>query len=356
MELAACLRGSEPLALPPVTNLTTDEFLALLNQDILENPPPDPNHYEIALDLLGLVAPGALRPEARIMADVERFWGIYRNAEKDILIIDHGVAADEPEPNLVLLHEFVHALQDADVDLGGYVTEYSTSDDSNLAARSVVEGEARFHETRYWSSILGLDPVRIDWTEHFQNVVELAEEAALSSESPYLTGRAYFPYEHGARFVNHAWSDLGQVGIDALFASPPTRSLALMTSVSAIEPADWPEPEFPALEPPEPFTLWAETSLGAWGLFLQLARPSGREVAHDVAVTLRGDRLGIFFGESTRIETTVVWQLEFAADIDAQQMESLVRNRTGVSFLREGNRFVMALSTSPLALDWALVP
>ena len=75
-----------------------------------------------------------------------------------------------------------------------------------------------------------------------------------------------------------------------------------------------------------------------------------------MAVTLRGDRLGIFVGESTRIETTVVWQLEFAADIDAQQMESLVRNQTGVSFLREGNRFVMALSTSLLALDWALVP
>ncbi|HEX6767213.1 MAG TPA: hypothetical protein VF103_17065, partial [Polyangiaceae bacterium] len=231
MELAACLRGSEPLPVPPVTTMNEEEFLAYLNADSVDEASPELDHYERALTLLHLVERGALAPSARAASDAKLFWGLYRNTEKDIVIVDHGVPADETAPNLTLLHEFVHALQDSDVELDGLYEEFSTSYDSYLGVASIVEGEARFHESRFWASLLGLDPGEVDWSEHFQSITEFAEDAILEAPSPYLTTYGYFPYEFGARLVHHAWASRGAAGIDALFASPPTHAVAVMNSV-----------------------------------------------------------------------------------------------------------------------------
>jgi hypothetical protein len=354
MELAACLRGNDPLPLPPVTLMTEEEFLAFLNQDIAENPPPDPNHLETALDLLDLVTPGALAPGAIVQMDVEKIWGIYRNEEKDVLVVDHGVPADEPEPNAVLLHEFVHALQDADVDLSRLRDEYVTSFDSYLGVASIVEGEARLHESRFWASLLGLDPGSIDWAERFQTLSEFSEEEVLSAPSPYLATFVHFPYELGARFVHYAWSESGPEGVDRLFASPPTRSHAIMASLQSIASADWPAPDFPALDVLEPYALWDETSLGAWGLYLRLERLTQPEAARSLALYWRGDHFGVYVSDGSPPQTIVAWRIELANESAALQIEAL--EGSAGAFFREGNRLVIVRGTDATIPDWALIP
>lgn len=353
MQLAACLRGSDPLPVPPVTMMTEEEFADYLNQSIAEDPPPDPDHLEIALGLFNLITPGALAPEAVVTRDVERIWGIYRD-EKDILIVDHGVPADEPEPNAVLVHELVHALQDADVDLNRLYDEYSSSFDSDLGVASVVEGEARMHETRFFASLLGLDPGSIDWAEHFQQVAEFAEEAVLGDSSPYLATFSFFPYELGARYVHHAFGESGREGVDQLFASPPTRSHAVMASVTSIASADWPAPEFAALEVPAPYSLWSEGSGGAWGVYLRLALPTSPGVARPLAMSWRGDQFDIYVSDASPPETIAAWRIEFADEGSAQQVEGLERDDGAV--YREGARVVIARSTGASVPDWALTP
>jgi hypothetical protein len=355
MKLAACLRGSDPLPVPPVTMMTPSEFVDFVNQDTSEEPPPDPNHYERALTLLDLVEPGALSQSEIVEEDIEFLWGIYRHDDKDIVIVDHGVSADETTPNAVMLHEFVHALQDHDVDLGRYIEEYALDYDSALAARSVVEGEARFHESRYFASLLGLDPAAVDWTSHFQETAEYGEEWILSQPSPYLASYSSFPYEFGARLVHHAWSEAGAAGVDALFASPPTRSQAIMESVDEVVLADWPAPEFPALDTPVPWTLAARTSLGAWGLFLRLALAIEVGTARFIALELVGDELEVYANEDLPTETAVVWRLEFSRENSAAAFESHERQRSS-ALVREGARVVFARSTGTSPLDWALVP
>jgi hypothetical protein len=355
MQLAACLRGSEPLPVPTITTMTEEEFAAYLNARFAEDPPPEPNPYEIALGMLNLVQPGGLGQEALVASDVEFVWGVYRRAEKDVLMVDHGVPADDADPNSVLVHEFVHAMQDSDVDLQAFFDEFSTSYDSDLAAASVSEGEARFHQTRFWSSLLGLDPANIDWNEHFQSIAKYAEQDVLAAPSPYVATWSSFPYHFGARLVNHAWLESGPAGVDELFASPPTRTLDLMLSVSDIARTDWPAPEFSPIEPPDPWTLFTETSLGAWGLYLRFSRVLDAAYAHTLALELRGDHLGVYVSGATPAETAVVWQLEFSSEGFATQLETRVQNMSG-SVLRSGNRVVLARSTGTTPLDWALVP
>lgn len=353
MELAACLRGSEPMPVPPVTMMTTSEFVELLNQGYAEDPPPDPNHYERALTLLDLVEPGAFEPTARVEMDVEFIWGLYRWDEKDIVIVDHDVPADEPDPNSVLVHEFVHALQDYDVDLKGFYEEHSHGYDSYLAVDAIVEGEARFHQIRFWASLLGLDPAAIDWTSHFQEVAEYGEAWVLSEPSPYLATYSFFPYELGALLVHHAWTDAGAAGVDALFASPPTRSQAVMASVEEVARADWPAPEFPALEAPAPFTLDSQTSLGAWGVFIHLAVEMEPATARSIALDLLGDELAVYPNVDTPTETAAVWRLEFSSEGAAVSFQAEERQRSN-TVVRDGTRVVVLASTGSSSLDWAL--
>jgi hypothetical protein len=352
MLLAACLRGSEPLPVPPVTMMNEDEFADYLNAS--RTAPPDPNHFEIGLSLLNLVQPGAFDTEALVAADVEFVWGLYRRAERDVIIVDHGVAADEPDPNSVLVHEFVHALQDADVDLARFFEEYSTSYDSFLATASVSEGEARFHQSRFWASLLGLDPSLIDWSSHFRESVTFAEQSVLDDPSPYLATYRHFQYEFGAHLVHSAWLDDGSGGVDGLFASPPRRTHTVMWSLVGAAVEDWPAPEFAPLAPADSWTLFDQTSLGAWGLFLRLARFTQPDAARTLAYSLRGDELGVYVEGGTD-ETAVVWRLEFSTEASAQGVEALARNQRGYA-VRAANRLVWAIPSGTSTLDWALIP
>src|SRR5204862_1879005 len=110
-------------------------------------------------------------------------WGVYSDTRKDILIIDHGADFDDESASPVLVHEMVHALQDREVDLTQFKTTFAKTDDSSLASRSIIEGEARMHETRYRASVLGLDPADVDWTRRFDNAVALDQKFLLMEPS-----------------------------------------------------------------------------------------------------------------------------------------------------------------------------
>src|SRR5688572_5847029 len=150
--LAACLRGDDPGTLPVITVVNEQQYAerltlfqrvsALATRSIIE-----PIHYERALELLGLIEPAALAPDAVVTRRVERVWGTYDSETDQILVIDHGVPADDPASNQILLHEFIHALQDRRVDLDGYYEEHLVGYDSSLALSAVIEGEARLHES-----------------------------------------------------------------------------------------------------------------------------------------------------------------------------------------------------------------
>jgi hypothetical protein len=355
IELAACLRGSDAIPVPPVTTMTTAEYAAIVNARLAENPPPDPNHYEQALVMLGLAEPGELS-STMIDADDVTLLGVYRFEEKDILIIDHDNqdGNEEERSNSTLVHEFVHALQDRDIDLAATYDEVVTSYDSYLAYGSVVEGEARLHETRFTASLLGLDPASIDWDERFQNLADLRESTVLDESSPYSATWGFFPYVLGSRFVHHAWSRSGYEGVRELYDSPPTRAHAIMASASDIVVDDWPEPVFEAPEAPTPWMLWSEESLGAWGVLLVLTRSGTPEGMRPLALDWRGDRLWTYSNDAVPAQTTMVWEIEFANVESATRVESVAPSTMGV--VRRDRRVVLASSTGTTAIDWALVP
>ena len=354
MELAACLRGSDSMPVPPFTIVTVDEYVAQANAEILAHPPPDPNHYERALGMLGLVSPGELSPTMLSPEDVSLL-GYYRNEEKDIVLVEQPMDEYSLPASQVLVHEFVHALQDRDVDLGAAAQELVTTYDSYLGFASVVEGEARMHETRFEASLLGLDPARIDWTERYQNVVEFGAEYVLGGATPYSDTWGFFPYSLGSRFVNHAWQRSGAPGVRALLESPATHSRPVLASVTDLVTDDAAEPRFTAPEPPAPWTLWGDETLGAWGVAMALSRANRSVAMIDDALDWRGDRLWIYADGGSPEQTTMVWSIEFSSVEAAILAEQLLQRQSPHVALDE-TRVTVASSTTTDSLDWALVP
>ena len=349
MDLTACLRGSDRLPVPPVTIMTPADYANIVNARLAEDPPPDPNHYERALTLLDLVEPGELS-QTVIGPDDVGVYGQYRFDEKDILVVDHG-DEDQAVPTLVLVHEFVHALQDGDIDLAGREDE-ATSYDSYLGFGAVIEGEARLHELRLVASLLGLNPAEIDWRERFQSSVELGEASLLEEGSVYSNTWGYFPYTIGSRYMHHAWLESGRAGVLELLSAPHPSTRAVMESVEDIALDDWPAPVLEAPEPASPFALWGEESLGAWGMFMVLSRLGTATAAHVVAREWRGDRLFIFADEESG-ETVMAWHVELASVEAATRFEVMVRP-VPAAIARSENRVALASASGTSAVDWAL--
>lgn len=376
-ELAACLRGTEPGDLPTITLVSQEQYadyLTGLQHTVFHRPLTDTPfwprvsaQYEAALVLLGLIEPGALAPQAAVDRRVDLIWGVYRWATKDILMVDHGAPADDPASNFILVHEFIHALQDREVDLQSWETEHSVDSDSGLAADSVVEGEARLHESRYRASLYGLDPGTLDWHSYFDSVIAQSDQWILEQPSRYLYSGFAFPYDYGSRFVNFAWEANAHEGVLGLFDSPPASTQLLMASVDGVAAAP-PVAQVPAPISPSEWTLIATNALGAWGTFLVLAPTTTPQVARDLALHWRGDELFIYTtadlfavplqdaaAEPAVTTTAVVWKLELADESSASAVALDLQKLSGT--VRSQGTSVTFAASDPIApLDWTFTP
>ncbi|HEY8944233.1 MAG TPA: hypothetical protein VIM73_08220 [Polyangiaceae bacterium] len=353
LSLAACLRGEEGGELPPISIVSPAQYENYLRMVYAENPLPEPNHYERALDLLGLVEPGAFDPDALIGKRVENVGGFYRYVTRDIVLVDREQASGADEACYSLLHEFIHFLQDRQVDLVQFSEQYEMSDDSFLAARSLIEGEAHVHTTRYVVSLFGLELDRVDWIGHFDNAIAQRERWLFQQRSPYAASSSVFPYYWGALLVHRAWLAGGQTAITDLFAAPPTTTHQVMASRNAPAPPP-PEVSLPPSVPAQPgWELWSEETLGAWGVYVRVMLPRG-SAANEKALAWQADRLAIYAKTDALAtpRTIAVWRIQFADSRVAEEVHALLATPDVFASLEDG-MLTLAASDEP-NFEWAL--
>ena len=356
MNLAACMRGSAPQPLPTITRMTEAEYAQWLTAQIAaEPPPPNLSHYEYALVMMRLVVAGAFQPSSMAAAQASQVWGVYRHDEDDILLIERDRPGDDIDVNSVLLHEFVHALQDRDQDLTIWYDAHTSSYDDTLSAMSVVEGEARLHQERFGESLLGLDPNAVDLARHFDNAVRLAEDWVRMQPSPYTASYSGFPYEFGARRLLPRFAQQGPQAIADSFAAPPAGTRILLDPASSDSVPAWTAPAAPT--PTADWTLTQAATLGAWGVFMLLAQDAIAGDADVQARSWRGDRLWVYGGSGATVSATatvVVWRIAFADSA----MAASVAQRLSARFTTQasGNEVTIAGTDSGASLVWAFAP
>jgi hypothetical protein len=352
LSLAACMRGSPDPVLPPVSHITQDELRTQLEDQVATvEPNPDTQHFDAALELLGLAEPGALDVDASIDLVVANIAAFYRDDADDIVIIDRD-DVDPQAASAILLHEMVHALQDQESDLTAYLeTHYTSTLDRYLAAAAMVEGEARFHEFVFTGSMLGYDPRRIDWDALFQSAVDYDKEQLVMQASPITLAPYTFPYEWGARYVHLAWT--GHDRMLALLADPPVTTRVIMSSVHSVATEGAPSSSVPpSPAPTDDWALVGTDTLGAFATYLML-QASGE--AEELALAWVGDRLSVYRGSEGSDETTTafVWSCRFDNEAHATAAVGLLALAApDVEVKRSGQVVTLAAANDGSDVEW----
>jgi hypothetical protein len=356
LNLAACMRGSEPGELPPVTHMTVDAYAASLRAEAAQaEPDAEMSHVEAMLVLLGLAEPAALGTDADVMRAAASTLAFYRDESDDIVLIDHP-DADPIESNGTLLHELVHSLQDRESDITGYRKAHlEGSSDAFLAADAIVEGEARFHEYVFDLSVLGYDPRNVDLDVFFKNIVAGDESAFLDEPSPITVVQYVFPYDWGARYVNLAWSD--HQSILDLLAAPPSTTHTIMSSSERVTQDGFTAADFQAPSAPDAWVVAGDDEFGAFLTFLMLQKAAGTDEARDLALAWRGDHAFVYAGSEAsghQTSTAFVWSCDFDTAANANGAADVIRGALGDVEVRvSGSRLTVAANDAGSDAEWA---
>jgi len=343
-ELAACMRKNEPLTNISIQLMTPDQYVEVLRQDYEGVTEPAITHFDAALSLFGLAPKQMPTLEQNLQASVVDLLGVYRGKEKRIVIIDRDEPADTAQIDATLLHEFIHALQDADYDLLSWPDgDTVPSFDARLARNSVIEGEASFYQYRAAVPLLGIDITQVDFASAMREHLDYTRGLVQKSQSPLGESFSTFPYGFGAAQAFAAWTDGGPRGTDPLWASPPTSTQQVMSPILGVD-----TPQTSGLEIPTPdikdLTSDSDDTLGAWGLDILLERLEGEGKEADAdALTWRGDHLWVYT-DAQGTSTYLLWQLELASPAAATRLNGAFDSFLGCQHATAGSRVFASCS------------
>jgi hypothetical protein len=331
------MRQSPPVDVP-IERLDEGEFRALLTADREGRVEPPVDHFSRALSVLGLTPRSGVSSREQIDDLVENVGGVYRPNEKRVVIVDHGTPADSALTDTLLVHELIHALQDADFDFEAWVDAVPNTYDAALAARTVFEGEASFYQYRAAMPLFGLDWAEVDFPSALEQHLRDELERALDAEDVQFRGYMTVPYGMGALASFTAWQEAGPRGIDRRWASPPGSMQRVMAELFGQDtPIDTGvEIAAPAIDG---LDLYGRDVLGAWSLYALFTRKSALDAVGS-SLGWRGDRFSVY----TRADqaTFALWQLELESAEAASRASTLIPLSSLIAREHSGSRVYFA--------------
>ncbi len=239
-EVVGCHLDRETLY-PTVRLLTAAQVLAEMEDEatpLTAEQERDNDDYLTMQSLLGLM-PAGYSPAQADVDYLRNFAAFYSPAQKDIVIISDRAARDLESDYSVLIHEMVHAYQDAAWDLTALQQAHAYTYDRSLGVRALIEGDAVLYQSLAAVELAGNDPLQVDWWSYFQDWQDDSLKRARETETPALDAGARFPYAFGGEFVLNAWLDGGVSRVEDLWMSPPDSVRQVVGGYDA-----WPE-QFP---------------------------------------------------------------------------------------------------------------
>lgn len=355
LELAACLRGTAPGVLPPVTVMTEQDYVDYINATF-EGREPVVNHFEVAMTWLGLARPGSFNYTPLKREDITNWFGTFRWRENDLLRIDHGRPGDDAASNIALVEALILSLRDRTLDIGAWSSVVSIFDvDSTWGGNAMYFGEARFYSNRYKAALAGIDVSRFDELGSINEGLQADIDWISAQPSTYVATNDRFAHHFGARAMYLAWQRAGLDGVNGLFDSKllTHQLMASETRELAAPPVKLhAEPSAPETWNPEP----SVTAIGAWGLFLSLNPHLGPDDAWALALAWRGDQVYVYKSLDPDDQTALVWQVETADDASASRLEEALSSAVADGDVRRRKSFVtLAISSDESPVDWAFV-
>ncbi|MBW2527880.1 MAG: hypothetical protein JRI23_27105 [Deltaproteobacteria bacterium] len=322
--VVGCKMGIEPLQVP-VRYLTVAEVLA--EQEAQTDPPTSQEEQDYADYARGEALVG-LMPPGHELADlasetIVNFSAFYSRDDEEIVILTDQAPADPQDAYLLLVHEMVHAYQDAERDLDRLYDTHGTTFDRTMGLKGLTEGEAVLHQSLAAIELAGFEPHRADWDGYFRDWQSAMLDLARESEMPRVQAPALFPYAFGGELVVDGWRS-GADRVDALYDEPPDSvrqvmggygswPMALRNEDASFDPA-----AVPVL--PAPYELIGGGHESVWLLNAMLQRTARLELWHAELDEVSADYFSVF-----RVDDDVVvfWRVRSTAT--AALLDTLVQ-------------------------------
>ena len=213
----AATRGLQPRTNVPETFITRDQLRANLEAELTKTYSPEQAKQDALVLWLFRLSDDRNLDLYNLQLNLltEQVLGYYDDTVGDLYVLNTGGQLSALA-QYTLSHEFVHALQDQNYDLSALMPENSTNSDSDLAASSLVEGDASLTSTNWAVANLSRSAL-----------MELANGAGssstvLNSAPAYVQQSLLFPYEAGMNFVTALMNQGGYAAVNAALADPPT--------------------------------------------------------------------------------------------------------------------------------------
>ncbi|MGB3050387.1 MAG: hypothetical protein WBB42_05280 [Polyangiales bacterium] len=274
----------------------------------------------------------------------------YYSSNNDMItVVDRDY--EEVDAQALMAHEFTHAIQERQF---GFAEVWAgvNSEDTALAARSVIEGDASHTEYAWTYEKLGYLPEEIDWDAIYADRKGRLGERVVDPEVALVDTASFFPYAYGFAFMSEATLLNGLGARELAFGAPPSSAFEVMSGPFGAAPTfDFPEVAHPS--PVEGHTQEVEDRMGAWYVYGFLRRNGVPEdEAWTTALSWRGDELAVY---DTGSEVAAVWRVRFEESAsmvrDAINAETEGRSQTAVLF--EQDVFVLAAESDQSLLAWA---
>ncbi len=350
--LVAKRRASSAVEVPPVEFTTRAERIAETRIDAI-SPELEARYARYHRGY----APFGLYPEGYTVSDqvsdlVGSVPAFYDGSRKTIVIVTDIGTRDMEQSYLTMVHEMVHAQQDAELDLGELSETHGTTADRRLGLRAIVEGEAITFELDAAVTLDGFTVNEIDWSSYFEDWQRLTRERYSESEVPDLMTSRLFPYSYGGEMVFDRWLAEDRPGIDALFRSPPTSTRQVMAWPETEPPGDrWNgdgtlNPEgIPDLGPDWEIINWAND--GLWLVWAMMER-LGATAQPETLSALSSDLLTVLYNP-TDDSVLAVWRLQFDEDASVDDLRAtLTTSLSGVEgFVLDDGDVVLVAGDAP---------
>jgi hypothetical protein len=251
----------------------------------------------------------------------------------------------------LMVHEYMHAVQDARFDLAALSDRFVTDSDSSLAFGAITEGEASYVEDLASAGFFGLGAADVPWPDILTGWQSDARAHARRSPYPVTLAWSHFRYPFGTGYVKGAIDAAGWPGVDALYAAPPGSTREVIAGFGAPEPDAGPWVEdlgadaVPVVS--APLMYFDSDRMGAWIFHTFMHRLGLGSLGEAYAPHLRGDRLSII-GRSDSSETIAVWRLRFATVPEGLQL--IVTSLPGAAVDFIGRDAIIIAAADRLAL------
>jgi hypothetical protein len=351
----AQLLEAEGFSVPSIRTISVDQHAQEVRNGLDLNDLTGDDPESRGLRLLGFLPPATdSLTEAQADYFINNVAAYYSRSGRAITIIDRDYNPGDAQ--VILAHEFIHAIQDSEFNLNTVGSGVST-EDGVIGVRSVIEGDAMYSSFKWYFSVAGVDFSESEWDEELDRRTSALRERVADPSVALIDTASSFPYSYGFRFMTDVSFAGGLPARAEAFAEPPATTVEVLSGVA--DPSvllDLPGPVHPA--PLDGAVPSVEDRSGAWYVYGFLVRQGmADEEAWAAAQGWVGDELAIY---EARDEVAAVWRVRFDDAGGAEALNDQVNGaeasdaRAAVSF--GDDVYVFAAESTESLVAWAQQP